>query len=263
MKVSTAQLPAQADDDRVLVTDHAVIMLDGATAHDPAVPAAREYVDTLGTELHSRIEHPGDLRDILAEAISATADRLQLHAGSAPSSTVALLRVSDDLAEILTLGDSPVVVGRADNDFDIVTDTRLGDLHLPESKQYRSRLASGTGYDETHHGLLRSLQRKQRERRNRDGGYWIAETEPDAAYRAVTASYPVESVPWVVLATDGAASPLAPLKTSWPDIAKMDATGLRQLLERGRHWEADQDPDGQLQPRSKRHDDMTIAVALP
>ncbi|MEV6095215.1 PP2C family serine/threonine-protein phosphatase [Nocardia sp. NPDC051981] len=263
MKVTTAQLPALADEDRVLVTDHSVIVLDGATAHDPAMPAAREYVDTLGAELRSRIDRPGDLRGILAGAIAATADHLQLRSGVAPSSTVALLRICDNIAEILTLGDSPVIVGRTDNGFDIVTDTRLDDLNLPESTQYRNRLASGTGYDETHRGILRVLRRKQRERRNQAGGYWIAETEPDAAYHAVTARYPAESVPWIVLATDGAASHLAPLEISWPDIAKMNATGLRQFLERGRHWEADHDPDGQLQPRSKRHDDMTIAVALP
>lgn len=263
MKVATAQLSAGPDEDRVLRTESGVIVLDGATAHDPAIPPAREYVDVLGGELRDRLQHSAPLPDILAVSIAATADRLALRAGEAPSSTVAALRINDDVLEILVLGDSPIIVGRNSFDYDVITDTRLADLDLPESTQYRQRLASGAGFDEPHRRLLRSLQRKQRERRNRDGGYWIAEADPDAAYRAVITHYPAESVDWVIMATDGAAGPLVPLNISWPTVGRMDADDLQRLLEHARKWETDSDPDGHIQPRSKRHDDMTIVVVRP
>ncbi|WP_069164033.1 PP2C family serine/threonine-protein phosphatase [Nocardia altamirensis] len=260
MNISTAQLPARSGDDRVLVAANGVVLLDGATAFDPDMPSASAYVDVLAEELNRRLDSSQDLRTILSDAIAATASVLRLQPGQAPSSTVSVLRTNQGTADLLVLGDSPVVVGR-DGSHDLITDRRMAELNLPESERYRERLASGSGYDQHHYSLLRSLQRRQRERRNRPDGYWIAEADPSAADHAIVANYRLQEIDWIVLATDGASNPLRPLSISWAEVAQMDTPGLTRLLARCQEWEAEVDPCGQLQPRSKRHDDKSIVVA--
>ncbi|MFF0493605.1 PP2C family serine/threonine-protein phosphatase [Nocardia sp. NPDC004068] len=261
MKVAAAQLQEQSGDDRMLFTDTAAVVLDGATSHDPGTPPAGSYVDTLLAEIGSRIDSSDNLKTVLAQAIRSTACRLGLQSGVAPSSTAAMVRENGDALDVLVLGDTPVAIGREGSDLEVISDDRLADLHLPESRQYRARLKSGTGYDAAHRGLLETLQQAQRQRRNRPGGYWIAEADPTAAAHAITASYPLDSVRWVVLATDGVTKPAVPLGLSWPDFAELDSDGLARLLDRCHRWEASTDPDGLLQPRSKRHDDKTVVVA--
>jgi hypothetical protein len=74
---------------------------------------------------------------------------------------------------------------------------------LPRHK-YRERLTAGTGYDNEHQALLRSLQTQQTNHSNQPGGYWIAETDPAAAHHAITTRRLVTATPWAILATDGA-----------------------------------------------------------
>ncbi|NEW36863.1 hypothetical protein GV791_30550, partial [Nocardia cyriacigeorgica] len=190
MIVHSAQLPAQADEDRAVASQHAVIVLDGATAHDPETPRAGTYVDTLSTELQSRIGPANDLRTALADAIRATAELLELAPGKSPSSTVAVVHIQPDTVDLLVLGDSAIIVGTIDGAQHIHTDDRLERLGLPQADNYRHRLATGTGYDDQHRELLRELQRAERQWRNRPRGFWIAEADPAAADHALTASYP-------------------------------------------------------------------------
>lgn len=263
MKLVAAQLQEQSAEDRMLVTDQAAVVLDGATTHDPRLPSAGPYVDTLLDELRRRLRSEFDLQTILRAAISATAARLDLQPGRAPSSTVAICRDSGPMIEILVLGDSPVIVGHRSGDQDIITDQRLVSLNLPESNEYRERLESGSGYDEMHQQILEALQRKQRDRRNRSDGYWIAEAEPSAADHAILTSYPADAVEWIVITTDGVLKYIAALHLLWHDVARLNAEELSHLLTRSHEWEARQDPHGQLYPRSKRHDDKTVVIAKP
>ncbi|WP_406282380.1 protein phosphatase 2C family protein [Nocardia sp. NBC_00881] len=260
MKVVTAQLSTDSGEDRVLVTCRAVAVLDGASSYGPDVPPATLYVDTLADQLYRTIDNDTDLSDVLREAIRSTAEKLDLHPGTAPSSTVAIVRLDGNVLDYLVLGDSPIIIGGSDGSVRTIADTRLADLQLPESGAYRERLKRGSGYDERHRGLLRSLQRRQRANRNREGGYWIAEADPSAASEAVTLRTPVDGIDWVVLATDGATNSIAALGISWHDVARLDNMELESLLARCRRWESSIDPDGQYQPRSKRHDDKTVAV---
>lgn len=264
MKVYSAQLQEGSAEDRLFIADRGVIVLDGATSHDPACPSAHEYVDTLGLELFERLPSPDDLADVLSAAIESTAKKLQLHpGGQAPSSTVAIVRIETDWVETLVLGDSSVVVGYTDGTRDVISDERLDALGIRESQLYHERLQTGGGYSPQHFDLLRSLQHKQRQHRNRANGYWIAEADPAAAFEAIVKRYPADRVDWVALATDGAAKPLATLQYSWHEVARLGNRDLAQLLDRCHQWEADTDPSGRLQPRSKRHDDKTIAMVHP
>ncbi|WP_040833664.1 protein phosphatase 2C domain-containing protein [Nocardia brevicatena] len=261
MEVATAQLDARSGDDRVLTTRNSVIVLDGASSFAPDMPTAGTFVDTLGQELRAQCETgTEDLTAALSRAIETTSSRLGLQPGAAPSSTVSIVRVGHTAIDVLALGDSPIIVGRTDGTFETIHDDRLDRLDLPEATRYRERLRAGSGYDDEHRAILGELQHQERKRRNRDGGYWIAEADHAAAQHSITARYARDDVAWVILATDGAAEPLAPLGISWSDVAQLDASGLAELLVRCEHWEAQTDPAGRQQPRAKRHDDKTVAV---
>lgn len=260
LQVSSAQLPATSGDDRLVVTDNAIIVLDGATAHDPAMPSAGEYVDRLAAELAGSIEEAMPLAEVLAQSISRTTEALGITPGLAPSSTVALVRIGPDAVNALILGDSSVIVGRRGGEVASYTDDRLAQLNLPEAELYRRFLSFGWGYSGRHRKILEDLQIAERARRNRPGGYWIAEADPQAAEHALLVRCPRDDLSWIVVATDGVTDLLPPLGLTWPDIADMSTPQLVVLLDRIQTWEAEADPDGQAFPRAKRHDDKTVAV---
>lgn len=259
MQTATAQLPDfEHSDDKVFTTPNAVIVLDGASAFRPVdVPASR-YAACLGGHLREALTVDPDrnLAEALADAITATTQELDLARDRSPSSTVCIVRARAEQVDGLVLGDTPVVFPSG-----MVSDDRIDDLDLPERRKYRQRLAAGSGYDDEHKTLLRELQNRQAERRNRDGGYWIAETDPTAASRAVTVQRTTKSDPWAILATDGAFNTMQHLGlNNWPNIAACDHQDLDALLRQCETWEAENDPNGQALPRSKRHDDKAIAV---
>lgn len=259
MKLSTAQLPdREHSDDKVFATANAVVVLDGASAFRPIQVPASTYAERLGKHIHDLLASTpeADLRKVLREAIANTVDDLGLRAGHSPSSTVAMARLNGDQVDALVLGDTPIVLPSG-----VFVDERLDALDLKPRRQYRERLAAGSGYDEEHRRTLQELQNQQVTRRNREGGYWIAEADPDAALHAVTAEYRVEDAPWAVLATDGAFNTIEHLALNdWPKIVRCNRTQLADLLQQCHNWEAEHDPDGREFPRSKRHDDKAIAT---
>lgn len=259
MHVTTAQLPdAHASDDKIFLTDEAVIVLDGASAFRPVPVPASRYAATLGRHIAVDLEREpyADLRAVVRAAIEKTADDLSLTPGDSPSSTVTILRRKGLRVDVFALGDSVIVLPD-----DTVTDDRIDALDLEPRRQYRERLASGTGYDDTHRRLLRELQEQQAARRNADGGYWIAEADPGAADHAVTASFPADAVPWAVLATDGAYDVMTHIGLDdWPALSKADDAELAAVLEQCQSWEDSVDPAAVSLPRAKRHDDKAIAV---
>ena len=246
----------------MVVTNSAVVVLDGASAFGPAAVSPAAYANRLGTEIAMAVTAgpAGPLPEILGAAVTATASTLNLPDDEGPSSTVAIARVNDGTADLLLLGDSYVVY-RSAGTTTVVTDNRLDQLGLPQSRLYRERLAAGAGYGIAHTKLLRELQAGQRARRNVPGGYWIASADPEAARQAITVTLPVSSLEWIVLATDGAANTIRRLGLDdWDAIARSDQAELSAILEHCREWEENADPDGSQFPRAKRHDDKTIAA---
>ena len=114
MKVHTAQRAGSAVNvDRVFCTHNAVIMLDGATAFEPVDVDPATYADTLGRSIANQLDHHPDaaLADVVATAITTTADQLHLRPGWSPSSTITILRARDAAADLYVLGDSPIHYG--------------------------------------------------------------------------------------------------------------------------------------------------------
>jgi len=99
---------------------------------------------------------------------------------------VSIVRVDGAHVDVLVLGDSPVIVGPIDEQPEMVVDDRLSRLANPYRAEYRRRLADGHGYDEPHRAMLREMQTIQAAHRNRAEGYFIAETDPNAADHAIT-----------------------------------------------------------------------------
>jgi hypothetical protein len=265
MKVHTATLAGgDHNADRVFVTDHAVILLDGASAFAPVDVDPGDYAATLGQTIADQLDTDPNrnLPAVVAAAIAHTTAVLRLGAGTAPSSTVTILRTRAQTADLYVLGDSPIHYGTGPPG-ERLADERLSALPTPQRERYQTALAGGVGYTDQHRATLAELQHAQRQHRNRTGGYWIAETDPTAAHHAVTATIPAEDIAWAVLATDGAADAIDHHdRPTWFEIAQHDTDELSALLGRLHQWETTADPDGRLLPRAKRHDDKTLA-AIP
>src|SRR5699024_12035190 len=135
MRVATAQLPALEDsDDKIYTTPDAVIMLDGASAFVPVPVPASTYAAHLGQYLRDALTtHPDlDLVELLGEAITDTASRLDLHTGESPSSTVTIARQTGDRLDLLILGDNQVMLPS-----ETLTDYRMDAIDLTPRRKYQ------------------------------------------------------------------------------------------------------------------------------
>jgi hypothetical protein len=260
MRVTTAQLPPMEESaDKIFVTPHAVIMLDGASAFVPVPVPASDYADHLGRLIAADLttDPAADLTDILAEAIRSTAAHFDLRAGESPSSTVTIARERDEYLDLLLLGDNYVILPGGE----ILTDDRIDRLDLEPRRRYRERLAAGHGFDDEHRRLLRELQAQQAQHRNKPGGYWIVETDSAAATNAVEIRRSVAAAPWAILATDGAYNLMNHLGfTAWPSYVLANSSLLDELLLRCEQWESVTDSEARRLPRAKCHDDKALAI---
>lgn len=249
-------------EDMVVVLPSAVVVLDGATSLDPEVPTGGWYASRLAGELAGRLAgHQNvDLADLLAASIKTVARDHELTPGKAPSSTVALLRWTETTIEGLVLADTPIVAFTR-NGPSVLADTRLDEM--PRGAGYRDRLSGGGGYDENHVVALRRAGEVMAARRNVEGGFWVAETDPDAAYQAKRLKWPRDEVTTVLMASDGVTCGLDRygVFADWQALHDMALTkGPEAVLDTVRAAE-EQDPLGTRWPRPKPHDDQALVVA--
>ncbi|MBW4715781.1 protein phosphatase 2C domain-containing protein [Saccharothrix obliqua] len=223
-------------EDRVVVLPNAVVLLDGATSPTPRVRDGGWHSARLAAELTPPDgDLDGDLADELAAAIKRLADAHGLTPGDSPSSTVAIARWTDEAVDVLVLADSPVAVF-GEHGVDVVADDRLRDL--------RGKVSRVTDW------------------RNREGGFWVAEADPAAAYRAVRRTWRRDAVHAIVLATDGVACGVDDygLFADWQEVLDVtSANGPESVLDAIREAERG-DVDHRRWPRSKTHDDQALAV---
>ncbi len=250
-------------EDRIVVLDNAVILLDGATALEPRARTAAWYVDHLSTELatHLRKEPTADLRDLLAKAIITLARAHDLTPGTAPSSTVAITRWTSETVDALVLADSPIVAFTPTGP-DVLADDRIATLPRRPGG-YRARLAegNGNGFDPDHVASLRAAGARFGRLRNVQGGFWVAEADPAAAHQARTRTWQRASVRAVLMATDGVSCGIDDYHLfTWPQALDLATTqGPQAVLDRVREAERE-DPAGLRWPRPKRHDDQALAL---
>ncbi|GAB2681206.1 protein phosphatase 2C domain-containing protein [Kribbella swartbergensis] len=236
--------PPAVNEDLVLSGPDFVVVLDGATAPNGVDSGCRHTVAWLVGQLGGQLAMPllagstAPLPDLLADAIATVgvghADTCDLANPDSPSSTVAMIRVRPDGIEHLVLADSPIVLRAPDGTITVYSDDRI-DL-LPEY-------------------TFEAVRRL----RNRPGGFWVASTEPKAAYEAVTGTTDRAETEVVALLTDGASRYVERYGHSWNDAVEVLTThGPRELVERVRAYDAAAQP-GSL--TGKRYDDATAVLA--
>ncbi|MFI6679695.1 protein phosphatase 2C domain-containing protein [Kribbella sp. NPDC050470] len=238
--------PPAVNEDLVLTGPDFVVVLDGATAPRGVDSGCRHTVAWLVGQLGAQLVVPllsrstAPLPDLLAEAIAAVcaghADSCDLDNPDSPSSTVAMVRVGVDTVEHLVLADSPVVMRSAGGQVSVHSDDRI-DL-LPEY-------------------TLDAVRRL----RNQPGGFWVASTQPKAAYEAVAGTTDRADVEAIAVLSDGAARYVERYGHTWDDLLDvLSADGPRELAERVWAYDADA-PAASF--RGKRYDDATAVLAYP
>lgn len=241
-------------------TTAAAVVLDGVTA--PAelgtgcLHSTPWYVHHLGTRLLQLAapDSSSDLTGILAQAI---ADVAASHAGTCdlrhpgtPSATVAMVRQAKDSLEYLVLADAFVVLENAQG-ATAISDERVEQVAAAERDAARSPFdAPGRA------GLIQQMVAKQRLYRNKEGGYWVAGTDPEAATQAEVGVH--ENPRRAALMTDGAAVLAVEYGlTDWTGVLDiLETSGPANLIDRVRDTERS-DPQGIRWPRYKTSDDAT------
>jgi hypothetical protein len=267
MLVQLATIPGRDDrpnEDFPGALPDCAVLLDGAggPAEMPSgcVHGTAWYVRQLGARLLAWMgSRPGQpLTDMLASGIAEVA---ALHAGSCdlsapgtPSTTVVMARLHPDAVEYLVLGDSTLVIDRDGGPPWVCTDQRIEEVAAAE---HAAMDALPTGSPE-HFAARVTYVARQRELRNRPGGYWITSTDPAVATQAVTGFEPTGRLRSVTLLSDGATRFTEFGLGSWRDLlGLLGREGIGAVFGRIRAAETG-DPAGARWPRAKRHDDAAI-----
>lgn len=176
-----------------------VWVIDGASNPRTTSDEVVSFVNALNTQLIiCAASNPhASLATILAASISETAHTENVHA----SATVALCRFNEDNFDYLVLGDAGIVFWDADSDIKLLRDTRLQDCAVEERKRYLDLLEAGATQDEIEKAHI-ALVEAESKLRNTTGGFWVAETDPNAAYHALHGNIKDAQYP-AILGTDG------------------------------------------------------------
>ena len=240
---ATASAPGRVNEDYAVCGNEWAVVLDGATAPDGVDSGCVHDVPWLVRHLAAAVTRrilldSGSLSDLLAGAIEETRDAhastCDLGNPDSPSSTISIVRVQNGVGDYLTLGDSPIVIRGADQALVPIADERIA--HLPGGRPYSLE-------------LVRSL-------RNKPGGFWVASTDPDAAYHAVTRSGPFEEGTEVGIFTDGVSRLVESYGYEWEHVFSiLDTGGPGSVIELVRAAERERPLR-----RGKQHDDATAVL---
>lgn len=240
---ATEAAPGCVNEDRAVCGDGWAVVLDGATAPDGVESGCIHDVSWLVNHLSAAIARgmllgADDLADMLALSIAETcaahAATCDLANPDSPSSTAAIVRIRGGRLDYLVLADSPIVIRTPGEELTVISDDRLS--HLPGGRPYSRE-------------LVRSL-------RNKPGGFWVASTDPEAAYQAVTGSVPFAAGSEAGVFTDGISRLVEFYGYDWGLVfAVIRTSGLAGLISTVRSLEIDSPA-----ALGKKHDDATVVL---
>ena len=238
---ATASTPGQVNEDYVAAGQDWAVILDGATApagvNSGCVHTVRWLVERLAAAVATRLilSDTSPLPSLLAAGIDQTrgahAATCDLANPDSPSSTISIVRVRGDSLDYLTLGDSPIVLRHRNRTITPIADDRAS--HLPGGPPYTTELV--------------------RAHRNTAGGFWVASTDPQAAYQAISGTESLVTIAEVGLFTDGITRLHDWYGHSWPAIFSiLRSHGPASLISLVRAAERERP-----HPYAKWHDDAT------
>jgi hypothetical protein len=260
--LATDAAPGRPNEDFVVATTDLAIVVDGA-----GIPfggchhGVAWYARQLGTQTLAALVASPDLplREGLSEGIAAVA---ALHEGTCdltnpgtPCAAVGILRFGPHNVDTLALSDVSIVV-----DLDTGPEVTC-DLSIEEISGTEPDAVIGFRFGTAGHAsALATLVDRQTATRNQPDGWWVAAASPEAAMHAHAASYPIEAVCRAAAFSDGATRPVDQMGLcGWPEyLDLLDKMGPRGLISYVRTIEIG-DPDGERHPRTKRHDDASVA----
>ena len=249
--MTTDAATPERNEDAAGALGETAVMLDGAGV-PPRFRAGCDhgvawFSHTLAAQLllHAQ-DHSVGLREALADAIGAVRglheSSCDLEAGG-PSATVLAVRRAGEHLEHLVLCDSSLLLQRPGGRVEHVTDSRIERV-----------VRSETGPEAIE------------ARRNRDGGFWVARHEPEAADEAITGRSELADLEVAHLVSDGITRTIDLLGTHTAQTLAADLTAdprdvIDQLRTRERElWELGELGE-QRRPR-KPHDDATVVTFL-
>ena len=256
--VETAQRAAgpRPSEDRIFTTPNAVIILDGATQAIKLERNGAWIAQELGQRLaDGLLDDPEcELPKLLEGCIAELVDTYGLVPGQAPSTTVSIVRLANDRLDVMVLCDSPVIVLDADGQVHEIRDDRLDDVSRSIERPPGRR-------DLTDPRWVKVVEDFEAHR-NQPGGFWVPSATPEAARYSIERSFDAGSVDTAVLLTDGASAGVDDygVPSTWSEGVEIANRSAEEFIALVQTTEAS-DPDCKRWPRTKRHDDKSIAVA--
>lgn len=257
----------QENEDWVGVTSNLAVVLDGATIRTDTgcLHGLPWYVRSLGAQLVDMAGEPDiALVDAIHTAISTVndlhADTCDLTHDGTPSAAIGMVRVGADDTEYAVLGDISVILN-TESDVRTIVDDRVSKVAVPERRECDRHLL---GTDAKMDAIL-AMKPLELAARNREGGYWIAASEPSAAEHAITGSVPTRELVDFGVCSDGAMRALEMTSLDSPAgvLSVLRHQGPTALVDQVRSSET-RDADGARWPRNKAQDDATaVYAALP
>lgn len=235
-------------------------LLDGATP--PEGKGNHEltyrYVHALDRYFSELAKSAEDPQDLLFNAIKRVKMEFEQEGLTAhpPSSTVVIVQTLSSGLRYLVLGDSFLCV-RIRGKTTTITDNRLSSVAVRERAIVNGLREQGISENSSEYvEARRTLVRTESECKNKPGGYWIAELNPDAAKEALTGTLPMPD--FVFAATDGLER-LVSLFEAYPNLEepgeaiseKTDAYIFNQLRS------LEENPKNFKRPISSKHDDAS------
>jgi hypothetical protein len=266
---SSAGHPDRPNEDFVGAVPGAVVLLDGAGIPGSEVVCRHGvgwYVQSLGHTLLGQLFSDPGLE--LAAALGASIEHVaELHrpmcdiaSPISPQASVAVVRFADDFADYLVLADAFVVVDLAGAAPQVVTDPREVQVRRECTSVLRGLSANAPEYEQVLLGVTDAF----RQQRNRQGGFWVAKDDSEAATQAVTGRVPLERVHAVALLSNGASRIVMPYQLAeWPAVMDLARTaGPHEVLRRVRAAESGAG-DHAFRSGVSGPDDATVAFCAP
>lgn len=262
-RIARGVSPAAGSSAQVHVADHALVVLSGtAVRTNDTHSAVAWYAEQLGRGLAAALNHsPGaELRELLFGQITVVRDSWRLLPRQSPAASVAIIRWDARRLDALVLGDTSVTV--------VTTAGGTGQLSDPRPAHAQRmcpvpdvlwRLRQGRGFDAYHQARIteqRAWLADHAVNVDQDGGYWLAETDPEAAYRAYIQSWPVDAIRLAGAWTTG----LTSARTGYGLLTAARADHPQSVVDAVRAAEVN-DPSGRRWPRAAAVSDHALALA--